>query len=697
MKKFTFLLFSICLASFVFAQSNQSDMLSVKRAFEPKDKNFNQKFDKTQINNQTKVTYWSEDFENTLGPEYDIANSSPVGTWHATTQWEVVNREQCMPLLCGANYFANGCYEFPNEMWQFDRVHNSKDGLRGRMAYLNGVVQLHNDQDILTTISWQNIDLTSASAPMLSFYAVTLNGNWNNPIIKCEWSAESDFSTLLGSQNLVVSPYFDDDGWLRKTYTISLSNAAEKMIYLRFYVKMDHVNGVDDGYIKGATIWLDDLEIGEAPGADFLLTDYRVGFFETEDYHDLTNNYYTDGEPIDNIQKTGYFGNVPEFYGIGYGNDQAKMQFHAMVQNNGNSPKKAKVTISILKDNGEESYDLMQTVWTKTITQTINCAPGANDTIDIWDANAYIPGTGSGANKEGAYYVKFLVTDAAGEDLNIANGTAYQRFNITSDEMGHDSYRDGDDMTSSSRFGKSSVAWGEDMVQLNYFAVPFTVFSNKIITGFKYYIKESDNTPELETALGQNMRFSIETIDLSDEYAEYIPVEGSEKEIVIENVNQWEYVALNTPIQLTTQVVNGINMADFRLKYLPLEGENNPVYFAADVRNKTGRFNLHYTYGAIAERYDLDYIPCIHMVYDYETAAPTTEVANFSIYPNPANTELIINNVENQTIEILNITGQVVERINNANQIQSVNLSNYANGTYFVKVNNHVEKVNVIK
>jgi len=68
-----------------------------------------------------------------------------------------------------------------------------------------------------------------------------------------------------------------------------------------------------------------------------------------------------------------------------------------------------------------------------------------------------------------------------------------------------------------------------------------------------------------------------------------------------------------------------------------------------------------------------------------------------SVYPNPANNVITVANAENTSIVITNVLGEVVANINNATSNQTIDISNLANGTYFVRVNGDVFKINVIK
>lgn len=71
--------------------------------------------------------------------------------------------------------------------------------------------------------------------------------------------------------------------------------------------------------------------------------------------------------------------------------------------------------------------------------------------------------------------------------------------------------------------------------------------------------------------------------------------------------------------------------------------------------------------------------------------------SNISVYPNPANDFVTVANAENANIVIVNMLGEVVANVNNASSNQNIDISKLANGTYFVKVDGEVFKINVVK
>jgi len=72
-----------------------------------------------------------------------------------------------------------------------------------------------------------------------------------------------------------------------------------------------------------------------------------------------------------------------------------------------------------------------------------------------------------------------------------------------------------------------------------------------------------------------------------------------------------------------------------------------------------------------------------------------------SIYPNPASTEIHVDNADGATLEVFNLMGQNVMTVENANKFNTVNVEALAAGTYVVKVvsNNGVktQKINIVK
>ncbi|MBR5983479.1 MAG: choice-of-anchor J domain-containing protein [Bacteroidales bacterium] len=79
------------------------------------------------------------------------------------------------------------------------------------------------------------------------------------------------------------------------------------------------------------------------------------------------------------------------------------------------------------------------------------------------------------------------------------------------------------------------------------------------------------------------------------------------------------------------------------------------------------------------------------------TATDENLTESIAIYPNPTNSMITVANAEGKDIVVVNSLGQVVVNIKNAAANQTIDVTDFANGTYFVKVDGEVVKLNVVK
>ena len=77
----------------------------------------------------------------------------------------------------------------------------------------------------------------------------------------------------------------------------------------------------------------------------------------------------------------------------------------------------------------------------------------------------------------------------------------------------------------------------------------------------------------------------------------------------------------------------------------------------------------------------------------------TAKNINISVYPNPATDLVTVNNVKDATITVYNTLGAVVETIESSDNNATINMSNYAIGTYIIKAvsENGIGTVKVVK
>ncbi|HOY40190.1 MAG TPA: T9SS type A sorting domain-containing protein, partial [Bacteroidales bacterium] len=93
----------------------------------------------------------------------------------------------------------------------------------------------------------------------------------------------------------------------------------------------------------------------------------------------------------------------------------------------------------------------------------------------------------------------------------------------------------------------------------------------------------------------------------------------------------------------------------------------------------------------------------VRLLTDDADLTSVTPVAtdNTTIYPNPSNGIINIDNIEGASVEVMNVLGQTVESIEIASAHNTIDMSSYAAGTYVVRIVNGANvtthKVNITK
>lgn len=142
---------------------------------------------------------------------------------------------------------------------------------------------------------------------------------------------------------------------------------------------------------------------------------------------------------------------------------------------------------------------------------------------------------------------------------------------------------------------------------------------------------------------------------------------------------------------------------------------NNPIDVSGNYYiNKLNRFTNFYLFpttnfanlstGGFTHEYvsrSVDYFPTTNGSYKIATTSPTnnvslqSNVSNVSAYPNPSNGNFSLDIEEKMTGTVSDINGKLIENIelNKSIVTKDINLDHLSNGTYFITINNGVNKI----
>ncbi|HPG74262.1 MAG TPA: T9SS type A sorting domain-containing protein, partial [Bacteroidales bacterium] len=119
---------------------------------------------------------------------------------------------------------------------------------------------------------------------------------------------------------------------------------------------------------------------------------------------------------------------------------------------------------------------------------------------------------------------------------------------------------------------------------------------------------------------------------------------------------------------------------------VPTSGWETWMYFSGE--------DTWYYYGGT-------HVPIIRLSVGPYSGNTTIVSEDISVYPNPANDIVNLNNVEGANIQVVDITGKVLVNMNAAQNSVAVDMSAFAQGTYIIRILNEngltVKKVNLVK
>lgn len=652
MRKFTILLALIAMTTYAMAQ------VQMGYAYES-GKN---QVKKSDIRTTKATPVWQVTFE----------EETPVWTFGSVTgtkTWAVADTTPDFGFVYDID--EDGIDEPTPPLWLYmgwGYVHdNSESG--ANFAFIDGISDLlgvggNTAQVSDTYIQFDDIDLTGVASPKLSFYQnykalnqafsyidFSTDGgtNWTSVEINAEVEGNAYGATFF---EFVATPY--------------IANQANVSIRFRWNTTTNAIGGYGYGW------QLDDIMITDNPDYDLKFVDGRMNFYQYEDYTVAgSENYY---------HISSHYGNIPQ---IQYDSEGALSWFNVTLESFGNITITPEVTVQVFDPN-------MNEIFTNTVAG-VEMATASKDTVDLVETDFAL-----GASPAlGKYTVAYTVSIPGQEDANPTNNSDTTYFIINDNQY-----------------------FGRDIDKTNGYAGPGNWLDGGIdgeMFGTDFLFLFEDEITSMDVFINSNTTPGTSIIGHVKQYDEgsstWVDV-GASSLISIneENLGTWLNVQFTDPVPIIYDegYTSKTLMAAIEFYY---GGADNDIWIGYDPTVPVSFWGTKWFLlsGSNAE----SWISitnwssgglCIHLnLNNYVMPNSVMNVAerDVNIYPNPTSNSLNIENVEGCNIQILNMMGQVVENIEKANLVNTVDMSRYANGTYFVRVINGNEvsthKVNLMK
>jgi len=134
---------------------------------------------------------------------------------------------------------------------------------------------------------------------------------------------------------------------------------------------------------------------------------------------------------------------------------------------------------------------------------------------------------------------------------------------------------------------------------------------------------------------------------------------------------------------ITTGYTNEEGILSFNLN----DGTFDYIVSLEDYDNKAGSF--------VAENQEEPIMIILEQTEENNVEGSTLNIV--SLYPNPTNGLLTIENVNGAKVEIFNMIGKTIAVFETTDKDLRIDLSNYNIGTYIIKVDNKVHRINLVK
>ncbi|HNQ69030.1 MAG TPA: T9SS type A sorting domain-containing protein [Bacteroidales bacterium] len=427
---------------------------------------------------------------------------------------------------------------------------------------------------------------------------------------------------------------------------ISAVAAGQSTVYLRFR----YIGEWDYAWM------VDDISMFEAPDYDVALQQARVNFWP-----EYINYGYS-----------GFYGLVPQEQINGVG---APVFFSGIIKNYGSQTVTPILTATVQDGDANELYTIDATFEAPIAVEEFDTVSTSTEDVYFFDPA-----------EVGEYHFLLSASIDGQTDENTANNNLEYVTWLTNNEYAHDQ----GNVTGS----WSTCNYTDGCNDGDIIGVTFPFFVSTQFNSIDFYVSSM-------TEVGTGYVAKIMIWDEgSSGWAEvssstYYSIDSEEEVGVMHSVPmidnyyievpEGDFVELLAAVEFYTN--SGANEWRFGIDgTVPTSGWETWMYFMGD---------QWYYYGGT-------HVPIIRMNVGEPSAVNNISAnADVTIYPNPTDGTISIGNVENATIEVINLMGQVIKTVNSSFEVNNIDLSNFANGTYFVRVvkgnNVSTSKINLVK
>lgn len=642
MRKITILLSMMLLASFGFAQTAE--------LFAPTHGKEKQTIQKPSVKAEGDVI-WLVTFDEEE-PVWTFGQLAGTKSWFVTDttpDWGYTN----------ANYQGGAVPVPPFWLfmgWKYVHDYSNSGGL---WAGVDGISDLlgvggNTPQVCNTYIQFDNIDMTGVMNPKLSMF--------QNYKALNEAFAYIDFSIDGGTTWTEVEVNEEVEGnsygplLFEKVVTAYIANQPDVSIRLRWQTTTNAIGGYGYGW------QVDDISIVDNPNNDLKLSKAVMNFFSYYDEYWHVSSHY---------------GMIPNEQ---FASEFSVMVFNGIVENMGNNAVTPQFSVKIINPQEDVIYD-------EIVVGDVDVATGEVDTLNLLTPEFMLPE----GFTSGLYTVVYNMFAEGVEDFNEADNADTTYFFVTDVTFA----RDLTNMTAST----GPATWLDGGVDGEMMGTQYMFMYETEVVNMEVFIHE--NTTPGTAIIGHVIELISET--------EYIDLTTTALfDITEEHLGTWVTLDFSDQCLITLDGYDAKEVL-FAVEFY-YNGVDNDIWIGYDPRVKSSLYGqmwyLLQGSSAMQWRYISNWsrgglgIRAI-TIDDDLVSVESVATSGISIYPNPSNGLVNINNVEGANVQVLNIMGQVVASIENASVNNTIDMSAFANGTYMVRVVNGAEvsthKINISK